>query len=862
MSTIPNTSASTLRSHHKPVAFYAKSSLALAILLSFSSSLAWSNPQQPANTATSASTQFKLNIAAGPLSQALKQLSQQTHTQIIVATALVEQQKTSALTGQYSVIDALQQLLAGHDLEVNFDGNTAVIRAKSTDGTLLLGAVNVEGSNTAVYSPITGIASNNLSSSSGGNGSRDLTATEGNKSYTRGNISIAGKAPVSTQKILQSVSVIGAQQIEDQKATTLSDSLKFATGIITQQGAGGIDNYHSRGDKIQNISVDGVAAQYSYLIANDFSLYDHVEVLRGSDAFLGGSAIGSAASPGGSINLVRKKPLDHLQTQIDLAAGSWDHYRQSIDITGPLALDGALRARLIATHVDKKEFWRGEQSSKNIADLHFEYDVTPATTISFGGNYAENNGPKWRGAIPRGATGEDLNLPYAFSNITSGVQDQLSIYNVDAAIEHNLNNNWSLRFSANKSHGQTNSLSPSISTYNINPAGHNSLYITPNDERIKDEKSVYNAVILGKVDALQRQHGIEFSIQHSDTKRHEKHYYGEGFSLAYDALTDIDFASLNIPAVDYSQVDQQNTRNKENEAYLKLDLQLLNNLHFLTGPRWVESHYTNADGQSSNDDKFYIPYYGLRYDLNPQWSIYASHSDNFAFQQSLNTQDLSKLEPQRGYTQEIGMKYLSPSQQLSGSIALFQSKYKNVAEFIWDGISIPNPLTGCCWSTNTYEEDKRGIELELSGQFSPHWQSSIGYTYNDNRIRYKELQNPASVDFGYLPKHNLKWSNALQLWGNDWLQRITLGANAIYLSKQDRKQYIYDQNSNTVSINLKQSDYAIADVFARYQINKQWQLQLNINNVFDKQYYSGITDLYSTRYGAPRNFLLSLQAKY
>nr|WP_051593672.1 TonB-dependent receptor [Achromobacter sp. DH1f] len=57
-------------------------------------------------------------------------------------------------------------------------------------------------------------------------------------------------------------------------------------------------------------------------------------------------------------------------------------------------------------------------------------------------------------------------------------------------------------------------------------------------------------------------------------------------------------------------------------------------------------------------------------------------------------------------------------------------------------------------------------------------------------------------------------------------------------------------------------NYAIANLMARCAFTPQTALQVNINNVFDKKYYSQV-NLYSTRnYGDPRNFMATLTHKF
>ncbi len=62
---------------------------------------------------------------------------------------------------------------------------------------------------------------------------------------------------------------------------------------------------------------------------------------------------------------------------------------------------------------------------------------------------------------------------------------------------------------------------------------------------------------------------------------------------------------------------------------------------------------------------------------------------------------------------------------------------------------------------------------------------------------------------------------------------------------------------------LIQGSYAVTDLMAGYQVNRHLDLQLNANNVFDKKYYSSISesvDYGGDTFGDPRNLMLT--AKY
>ncbi|WP_373824191.1 hypothetical protein, partial [Achromobacter insuavis] len=62
-------------------------------------------------------------------------------------------------------------------------------------------------------------------------------------------------------------------------------------------------------------------------------------------------------------------------------------------------------------------------------------------------------------------------------------------------------------------------------------------------------------------------------------------------------------------------------------------------------------------------------------------------------------------------------------------------------------------------------------------------------------------------------------------------------------------------------LDSSQSSYALVDLMARYQFNRQWSATLNLNNVLDKKYYAS-TNVYSNYYGAPFSAMLGVNYRY
>lgn len=85
--------------------------------------------------------------------------------------------------------------------------------------------------------------------------------------------------------------------------------------------------------------------------------------------------------------------------------------------------------------------------------------------------------------------------------------------------------------------------------------------------------------------------------------------------------------------------------------------------------------------------------------------------------------------------------------------------------------------------------------------------------------------------------------------------RLTVGGGA---RAQSKLTY------NDEDMDVKQPGYMVADLMAQYRLGAKTLVQLNVNNLFDKNYYSSISSDIGTgfRIGAPQEFRLSLKHEF
>jgi iron complex outermembrane recepter protein len=132
--------------------------------------------------------------------------------------------------------------------------------------------------------------------------------------------------------IPQSIQVVPQQVLRDQQINRLDDALRNVPGVTQDFNSGPSLTYRIRGfealnnNLLRNGQVDAGAGEVVEL-----SSVERVEVLKGPASVLFG-----LGNPGGSINIITKRPLSEPFYAIDATVGNYSFYRGAIDLSGPL----------------------------------------------------------------------------------------------------------------------------------------------------------------------------------------------------------------------------------------------------------------------------------------------------------------------------------------------------------------------------------------------------------------------------------------------------------------------------------------------------------------------------------------------
>jgi catecholate siderophore receptor len=233
-------------------------------------------------------------------------------------------------------------------------------------------------------------------------------------------------------------------------------------------------------------------------------------------------------------------------------------------------------------------------------------------------------------------------------------------------------------------------------------------------------------------------------------------------------------------------------------------------------------------------------------------SVYAELSDsrqppggtNFALSSSATSQANAGTDPQEGTNIEFGTKWDLLDGRLAATGAVYRSENKN--ELVSDGLTPPT-------FTQVGKRRVQGVELGLVGQATDRLSLSAGFSYMDSKIlRGSPTQQGGVIVF--TPKL------AFTSWATYKLPAgFTVGGGLRYVDSVARSSNTAAPTSNL----LNTPSYWVADAMLGYEVSRNVALQLNLYNLFDKDYLASLNNG-GSRYtpGAPRNALLTGTFKF
>ncbi|MEJ3588727.1 MULTISPECIES: TonB-dependent siderophore receptor [Pseudomonas] len=760
------------------------------------------------------------SIAPGSLDAVLGSFGQQSGVMIAVDSSLTTGMRSSGLSGNFAVDEGLQRLLAPLGLQAVTDGDGYRVVARSAQG------------NGELQLQATQVTSNQLG-----------TITEGSGSYTPGTIATATRMVLTPRQTPQSITVITRQHMDDFGLNSIDEVMRHTPGITVSTFDSERTNYYARGFSVENFQYDGIptlrnSAYSSGQTLSDMAIYDRVEILKGATGLLTG-----AGAPGATINLIRKKPTREFKASIDVGAGSWDNYRTQVDVSGPLTDSGNIRGRAVAAYQDKHSFMDRYKRKTGVYFGTLEADLSDDTLLTLGFDY-QNNDPHasgWSGSRPLfDRNGERIDVKRSYNNGANWSRWEQTTQSVFATLEHSFANGW---VGKGQLTHQVNSYDAPLGSVMSGPfpaTGLSSIYANKFTGNTRTDAA--DAYFSGPFSLAGREHELVIGASASSAHWQGKDYGNPTFLSA----NVIDFWNFDGKTTepDWGAPTQYNdTTTRQTAGYISARFNLTDDLNLLLGTR-LANYWLTGDYHTTETGRL-VPYVGVTYDLNDNFTAYASYTDIFMPQTYNRDRNNKVLEPDEGKNYEVGIKGEFYGGRLNTSLAYFEVHESNRAEPDAEYNADPTNPSILYASVGTKAKAK-GFEAEMSGELAPGWQAQAGFTHkvirgsDDEKISTWEPEDQLSLYTTYKFKGPL--------------DRLTIGGGARW---QNRSwQNIYNRAKDQYQ-DFSQDAYWLVDAMAKYQVSEHLSTTLNVNNLFDKQYYTNIGFYNTAYYGDPRNVMVN-----
>lgn len=760
----------------------------------------------------------------------MESLGQQTGLQIIYDADLVTGKNSPAVQGLYESTEVLQQLLAGTNL-ITKQISSGYTITKMTDGHYRVG--------TLALTTINGETDN---------------ITENTGSYTTKSMSTATKLGLSIRETPQSVTVLTRQRMDDENMTSLLDVIDNTPGLSISYDGVGRPDFYSRGFTIDTTTEDGINNSFNSYVPSplaNLAMYDRVEVVRGAAGLAKGKG-----NPSGVVNLIRKRPTDKFQASISVEFGSWNDLSATVDVSGAITDDGKIKARVVGYVQDADNFRDVEKNETEMLYASVDFDYFPATHINVGYSYLNTFTNMVWGGIPISAEGKHLDLDretFIGADWDHLKQDVNTLY---LNVEHSFNNGWGLYLNAK----YANTVSDVLGTW-IMPeddgSGHGHIYWAAKDDTNQIAADLY---VAGDVTLFNRAHEVVIGASYNKEEVESASFFDcFDTSCAVSKITDLstwDPSMATQPILDYADAPIDKASVLQKSTYAVIRWNISEQLKFISGGRldW----YENIGGWSETKEDANLSLYGgLIYDFHQHHSAYVSYTDIFTPQSEIDIHQ-KVLAPIVGENYELGVKGEYFDGLLNTNFSLFRIDQANKAKELLDQSACPTFPDNSCYDTSGLVRSK-GIDIELQGELTPSWQISAGYTYSS--VEYVEDANHNNIgerlDTG-VPESLFKFNTSYRLPGE--LKHWKIAGGIHYQS-----DIFYDIAIDGNTVRNSQDAYALVNLMVAYQPTDKLTIQLNVDNVFDKKYYSAISNdvTYGAleMYGEPRNFMLSVKYK-
>jgi len=674
----------------------------------------------------------------------------------------------------------------------------------------------------------------------------DIVKVQGAKQPYR-TLSATGamKTDTPVRDMAQSVRVLSADILEDAGITKLADALDLGSGISKQSNLGGLwDSYAMRGftgdpNFGSDYMVNGFNYSRGYNGVRDSANTASVEVLKGPS-----SALYGRGEPGGTVNITTKKPLFVPEYTLGLSGGSYSAFRQTADLSGPIS--DQIAYRLNAAHEKADSYRDTVESERTLVSPSFLWMLGEDTTISYELEYSKQEASFDRGVVAVGGKLDAVPRSRYFGDPNDGPHVIKTTGN-QVFVQHYFNDDWSIQTGVSYRESSINGISTEVTAFKSGSAS-----IVNRQRRTRDNQALDVSgrfEVLGKVRAAGMQHNLLFGVDaYKFTDNRLQFRVRNVPALEFDIYNPV--YGYTPPAFPATPLTWTHEEQRSKSVYGQDQIDLTAQWKLLLGVRYDSYDQSVLNRNSSKTVEQSLsatsPRAGLVYQPSKSVSLYATASKSFRPNSGVS-RDFASFPAEKGKSGEVGAKFDSADGKITSTLAIYKISKNNVLT--------PDPVDPNNFSVAAGEVQSKGVEFDLGGEIAAGLRLSAAYAFTDAKVTQDNNAFLVGRQLANVPRQsaNLMLVQAFKFGGNS----ATAGVGLNYIGEREGAVAPV-----VAADDFKLPAYTTVKLLGSYSIGKSWKFSLDIDNVFDKTFYSSSYSQVWVFPGNGRKFTLAGQYKF
>ena len=646
-------------------------------------------------------------------------------------------------------------------------------------------------------------------------------------------ISSATRTATPVRDVPQAMTLMTEQQVRDQSLTSIGDVVRYIPGVTAHQGENNRDQIILRGNSSSaDFFLNGVRDDVQYY--RDLYNLERIEVLKGPNAMIFGRGGG-----GGVINRVTKEAGFQPLQSLTVAAGSYDNKRLSADWNQPLSEAFALR--LNGMYQEAESFRDFYDLERYAANPTLTYAPSDDTRVTVGYEYLRDYRTADRGITSFQGRPAKVDLSTFYGN--PDLSYVRAVANIaTTTIEHRIGGlsirNRTMFGDYDRSY---QNFVPGAASLDGTQVTLTSYSNATQRENIFSQTDFTYALDVGSM-----RHtllgGFEVGRQQTENFRNTGFFNNTVTSV---------LAPFANPTIDTPVTYRQSATDADNDltakvaaAYVQDQVKLTEHVQLLAGLRFDRFDLDFNNHRNTEDfdrtDELVSPRAGVVVKPIEPLSLYASYSISYlpssGDQFSSLTSITDTLRPEKFRNYEVGAKW--DVRDLSLTVAVYQLDRTNTRA------TDPNDPTR---TVQTGSQRTEGFEFGVAGNVTDKWLIAGGYAYQDAKITSATAAAREGARVGQVPRNNFSLWNKYQ-----FLPAFAAGLGVIYRSD------MFATIDDTVTL----PGYTRVDAALYYSFSDRIGLQLNVENVLDKDYFVNADSNTNISPGMPRTGMLTLSTSF